>query len=347
METKENLKNKIDFAVILTVKRANPNGDPLNGNRPRTDYDGFGEISDVCIKRKIRNRLMQMGHIIFVQSDDNRVDEYRSLRERAKAELKDVYKNLFKKEKKNKKKGEEEKQDVNKEAVKADVIFRTAACKKWFDVRAFGQVFAFGKESGNDGSTENDNDSSQEGSEDSGKKEKGSGVSIGIRGPVSIHPAFSICKVNDRSESQQITKSVNLEKPGPEKASDTMGMKHRVNHGVYVFYGSINPQLAALPRGTGFNDEDAKAIKEALRTLLVNDESSARPAGTMEVHKLYWWEQKQDEKQYSSAKVHRTVRDKVKATIDEPKSISDYYIPNESEINAELPGLKVKIIDGE
>jgi CRISPR-associated protein Csd2 len=347
METKEILKNKIDFAVIVSVNRANPNGDPLSGNRPRIDYEGYGEISDVCIKRKIRNRLMQKGHSIFVQSDDNRVDEYRSLRERAKAELKDVYKNLFKKEKK--KKGEDEKQDTKKEAGKADEIFRAAACDKWLDVRAFGQVFAFGKESGKAESNEGDNDSVPEVSDDSEKPEKGPGVSIGIRGPVSIHPAFSICKVNDRAESQQIIKSVNLEKPGPEKASDTMGMKHRINHGVYVFYGSINPQLAALPRGTGFNDEDAKAIKEALKTLFVNDESSARPAGTMEVHKLYWWEQKQGEKQYSSAKVHRTVRDKVKAKkeIEEPKSIADYDIPNKSEIEADLPGLTVEIIDGE
>jgi CRISPR-associated protein Csd2 len=67
----------------------------------------------------------------------------------------------------------------------------------------------------------------------------------------------------------------------------------------------------------------------------------------MEVHKLYWWEQKQGEKQYSSAKVHRTVRDKVKALKDEPKSISDYYIPKKSEIEAELPGMSVEIIEGE
>ncbi len=51
------LQNKIDFAVVLRVKHANPNGDPLNGNRPRTDYNGNGEISDVCLKRKIRDRL--------------------------------------------------------------------------------------------------------------------------------------------------------------------------------------------------------------------------------------------------------------------------------------------------
>lgn len=53
------LQNKIDFAVILRVKNANPNGDPLNSNRPRTNYENFGEITDVCIKRKIRDRLVE------------------------------------------------------------------------------------------------------------------------------------------------------------------------------------------------------------------------------------------------------------------------------------------------
>ena len=43
------LKNKIDFVALISVTNANGNGDPLNGNRPRTDYNGMGEISDVCI----------------------------------------------------------------------------------------------------------------------------------------------------------------------------------------------------------------------------------------------------------------------------------------------------------
>ena len=55
------LEHKIDFSVIVTVTNANPNGDPLNGNRPRETFEGCGEISDVCIKRKIRNRLQDMG----------------------------------------------------------------------------------------------------------------------------------------------------------------------------------------------------------------------------------------------------------------------------------------------
>ncbi len=294
------LKNKIDFAVIISVNNANPNGDPLNGNRPRVNYDGLGELSDVCIKRKIRNRLMQEGHSIFVQSDDNKVDNYPSLRARADGELK---KDDWKDEKK----------------------FRDAVCKKWLDVRAFGQVFAYKGDS------------------------EGEGVSVGIRGPVSVHPAFSISSVNDRVSSTQITKSVSGEGEGKKKASDTMGMKHRVDHGVYVFYGSMNPQLAAPPRGTGFSDEDAEAIKKVLKTLFRNDESSARPSGTMEVHKVYWWKHNSNNGQYSSAKVHRSVSKRigVKERITEPKSIDDYSIPEKSEIEKELPGLKCEVVDGE
>ena len=73
------LQNKIDFVALISVSMANANGDPLNGNRPRTDYNGFGEISDVCIKRKIRNRMQDQGYKVFVQSDDRSDDGCGSL----------------------------------------------------------------------------------------------------------------------------------------------------------------------------------------------------------------------------------------------------------------------------
>lgn len=293
------LSKKIDFAVILTVQHANPNGDPLNGNRPRVTYEGYGEISDVAIKRKIRNRLMEMGKPIFVQSDDNRVDDYKSLRERAEGTLKGV-----------------DMSDKKK--------FQEAACKTWLDVRAFGQVFAFKAKKGK----------KSEGEEDS------EGVSIPVRGPVSIHPAFSVATVLDRSSSIQITKSVSSETGEKDKrGSDTMGMKHRVDHGVYVFYGSMNPQLASK---TGFSDEDAEAIKEALRTLFRNDESSARPAGSMSVHKVYWCKHNSPNGQYSSAKVHGSLKIKVKDGVEEPKSIEDYEITFKK-----LDGLDCEVLDGE
>ena len=268
MMNNKSLTSKIDFAIIMSVKKANPNGDPLNGNRPRQTYDGFGEISDVCLKRKIRNRLQDMGEAIFVQSDDNRVDEHRSLNARFSAA---------------KIPGEKT---------------RELACAKWIDVRAFGQVFAFKAKKGK----------AAGGSEDSGS------VSIGIRGPVTIQSAFSIEPITP--DSLQITKSVNLEtneKEPDKKGADTMGMKHRVDRGVYVTYGAINTQLATK---TGFSDDDAEKIKSALCSLFVNDASSARPEGSMEVLNVIWWKHSCPSGDVSSAKVHYSLTVNSNGSID-------------------------------
>ncbi len=86
--------------------------------------------------------------------------------------------------------------------------------------------------------------------------------------------------------STQITKSVSGEGDGTKRGADTMGMKHRVDEGIYVFYGSMNPQLAEKTR---FSDADAEAIKKVLPRLFENDASSARPEGSMEVLKVIWW----------------------------------------------------------
>lgn len=264
------LKNKIDFIAIAYVEGANPNGDPLNANRPRTTIDGLGEISDVCIKRKLRNRLQDEGQRIFVQSDDRADDGKKSLRERADPILKEC-----------------------KDRDRAISV----VCAEWFDVRAFGQVFAF-----------------------KGKSDKsGDGVSIGIRGPVSIRPAMSVMPVD--IISTQITKSVNSETTKDKKSSDTMGTKYRVENAMYLIRGSINPQLASK---TGFSEEDANIFKNALRTLFVNDASSARPDGSMDLVKLVWYKHNCAIGQYSSAIVHNAV--KVKPKVENPRGIDDYEI---------------------
>ena len=277
------LNHKIDFALVLSVRHANPNGDPLNGNRPRETYEGYGEISDVCLKRKIRNRMMDLGAPVFVQSNDRCIDGCKSLKDRADSIP------ALKKEK------------------DADV-YAKVACQTWLDVRSFGQVFAF-KNGG-----------------------EADGVSIGVRGPVSIHPAFSVDPVE--ISSLQITKSVNGVS-GAKKSSDTMGMKHRVDFGVYTTFGSINCQLAEK---TGFTQEDADLIKQALLTLFENETSSARPDGSMEVIRLYWWEHNCKSGQYSSAKVHRCLH--VKSTCETPHSAEDYEITCD-----ELDGLTPEVYD--
>ena len=278
------LQKKIDFAVVLRVKNANPNGDPLNGNRPRTDYSNFGEMSDVSIKRKIRDRLLERwlnegrnendGNMIFVQSDDRKADDAKSLRARAEAGL-------------GKELGSEKTAEL--------------ACKKWLDVRAFGQLFAL-----------KSNKKAGKKKEDGGDDEGDTGVSIGIRGPVTVQSAFSVEPID--IASIQITKSVNGEdtKDG-KRSSDTMGMKHRVDKGIYVFFGSMNPQLAEK---TKFSDADAGAIKRVLPRLFENDESSARPAGTMEVLTVVWWDHGQKLPKHSSAKVHHSLKVSADGSVD-------------------------------
>ena len=279
------LQNKIDFVAFVTVTMANPNGDPLNGNSPRTDYNGLGEMSDVCIKRKLRNRMQDLGMPVFVQSADRCDDGCGSLSDRASAVL------------------------GKAKDFKSSEAYAQKACETWLDVRSFGQVFAF-------------------------KDTKG--MSIGVRGPVSIHQGVSLSPV--QVEDMQITKSVNGENSDKGRSSDTMGMKHFVRFGLYKIKGSINVQLAEK---TGFTEEDAEVLKECLRTLFVNDASSARPEGSMEVVKLYWFRHNCKDGQHPSAQVHRSVQAKLIDSGTIPSHAGDYNITFEP-----LAGLEPEILDG-
>lgn len=110
---------KIDFALVITAEKCDPNSDPTNGI-PRQDYDGYGEISDVCIKRKIRDRLYEAGENILILRDDQVTDGLYSVSERVRATP-----------------------ELQEFAKKKDVRgFLKAACEKWFDVRSFGQIFS-------------------------------------------------------------------------------------------------------------------------------------------------------------------------------------------------------------
>jgi len=226
---------------------------------------------------------MQLGHDVLIQSDDNKVDEYKSIKDRIE-------------------------NTIDKNILKDKVKFSEQANKTWIDVRTFGQVFAF----------------------------KGDDMSVGVRGPVSIHSAFSIDPIN--ITSIQITKSVNSTGDGSKKSSDTMGMKHRVDFGLYKFAGSINPQLASK---TGFSDEDVDVIKKSLIELFEDDASSARPDGSMEVINVYWWKHNNQTGQYSSAKVHNSLKIYRKDQDIEAKDVNDYVIELSN-----LEGLECNVIEG-
>lgn len=237
------INHKVDFIFTIEVRGANPNGDPLTGNMPRLDGRGFGEISDVCLKRKIRNRFQDMGHDIFVKAAERSDDGFTSLEKRFGASFGAKMPN-----------NEVEKQ----------------ANEKWLDIRSFGQVFTYQKRS------------------------------LGIRGPVSISIGKSIEPIN--ITTMQITKSVNgMEaKASGARSADTMGTKHFVDYGIYVVNGSVNCYLAEK---TGFSEDDLQVLKESLRTLFVNDVSSARPDGSMEVKDIFWINHKSKVGDVSSGKL--------------------------------------------
>ena len=280
------LENKVDFIMTIEVNNANPNGDPLAGNNPRIDSKGYGEISDVCIKRKIRNRMQDEGYEIFVKSRERQDDGFNSLEER--------YNEFFKGEKDN-------------------LVVEKGFNEKWIDVRTFGQVITYEKKS------------------------------IGIRGPVSISIGKSLSPID--ITTMQIVRSTNgMEaKSQSGRSSDTMGTKHYVEYCVYAIYGSVNCFFAEK---TGFDKDDLEVLKESLRTLFINDSSSARPEGSMEVKEIFWFEHSSKLGNVSSAKIRELV------TWDKSDSEKDKYEDYNVHINEEVfsklenEGLNLEIIQG-
>ena len=288
------INNKVDFLMTIEVKNANPNGDPLSGNMPRIDSLGYGIISDVCIKRKIRNRMQDQfkendlgeGYDIFVKANDRIDDDFRSLEKR--------YKAYFDKEKDNE-------------------VIEKSMNEKWIDVRSFGQVVTFNNKS------------------------------IGIRGPVSISISKSLDPVI--TETMQIVRSTNGKDAGEKRASDTMGNKNFVDYGVYLVQGSVN---SFYSERTGFDEKDLEILKEALRTLFINDVSSARPDGSMEVKEIYWFSHSNKLGNVSSAKIKQLVKyDELDINNTNP-SYEDYNFRLDEEKLKEYKdkGLTLEIIEG-
>lgn len=261
----------IDFSVLFEVEKANPNGDPLNGNMPRQDLESRGEVSDVAIRRKIRNVLQGKGNEIFVQSDELAEDGFTSLTERFQETL------------------------GHKKAVKsleeASAAFQVLT-EKYIDVRLFGQIITFNKSN------------------------------AALRGPVTVTIAESIGPVT--ITRNQIVKSVNGEhKKDGEKASDRMGEKHRVEYGLYRVNGRVN---VLWGEKSNLTVEDVEQLKQALISLFENDESAARPAGSMNVHKVFWWEHGTKQPQNSAKKSYNTLKVELVEDISIAKSINDFVI---------------------
>lgn len=121
------IKNRYDFVVLFDVENGNPNGDPDAGNMPRIDQEtGHGLVTDVCLKRKIRNYIEaacdgKEGYRIYVKE---RIPLERSNKE--------AYTYLGIKE--------TDIKDIKKKDPEVDVKIRDFMCRNFFDIRTFGAV---------------------------------------------------------------------------------------------------------------------------------------------------------------------------------------------------------------
>ncbi len=133
------LKNKIDFVYVFDVQDGNPNGDPDAGNLPRVDAEtGLGLVTDVCLKRKVRNYVQitkegLSGKGILVKSKELSGQEVFINAEMRKMYKEDLGLDLGPKDK------------APSEKISAG---RDAMCKRFYDVRAFGAVLSTGPNAG-------------------------------------------------------------------------------------------------------------------------------------------------------------------------------------------------------
>lgn len=308
-EKKEVIKNRIDFVYFIDVKNGNPNGDPDAGNMPRIDAEtGHGIISDVCLKRKVRNyvqakahfeKKMGPGYDIFI-TEGAVLD---SLVNSVDAENNEPAENDQNNE------GEKERKKVNKKKVK------TSLCETYYDIRSFGQVITT-----------------------TGKSDR-------VRGPIQFDFAESVDQIFPRPISitrMAVTKEKETKEESnqtKEESNQTMGRKYIVPYGLYVCHGFISANLA---KQTGFSEEDLQLFFDALKNMFDVDRSAAR--GLMSAQKLIVFKHKSILGNAPAHKLFDLVKIE-KITDAVPRSFNDYKVtvPSQKELDEKYPGVTVEV----
>ncbi|MBB6276182.1 type I-C CRISPR-associated protein Cas7/Csd2 [Porphyromonas circumdentaria] len=292
----EVIKNRYEFVLLFDVVDGNPNGDPDGANAPRSDSEtGHGLVTDVCIKRKIRNYIelltqerpeLKETHQLFIRQG-SLLNE--TLKENAK---------LVESQPEGKKLKGEEKEQANREAM----------CKHYYDVRTFGAVMSTGENSAKAGQ---------------------------VRGAVqltfsrSIDPIYeeehSITRMAktdkkdaEKKENENDTNKENENAQGPNQA---MGTKHTISYALYRCHGFITPYCAET---TGFSEGDLELLWEAIENMFEIDRSASR--GLMSARKLIIFKH---ESKLGNAPAHRLfdlIQIKRKKTDGVARSFDDYEI---------------------
>lgn len=284
----EVIKNRYEFVILFDVENGNPNGDPDAGNLPRIDPEsGLGLVTDVCLKRKIRNYVEtvkegEKGYQIYIREDVplNRSDR-RACEDLGITDTDD-------------KKVTEGLKKLKKNDPKADIKIRDYMCQNFFDIRTFGAVMTtFMKASLNCGQ---------------------------VRGPVQIGFARSI----DPVISQEVTitrVAITTEKDAEDKKTE-MGRKSIVPYGLYRAEGYISANLAR--KVTGFSEEDLELLWEAIINMFENDHSAAR--GKMAVRELIVFKHSKELGDCPAYKLFDSVEVTRKNDVMYPRNYRDYEV---------------------
>ncbi|MCW8814613.1 MAG: type I-C CRISPR-associated protein Cas7/Csd2 [Chlorobium sp.] len=201
------VEKRYDFVLLFDVQDGNPNGDPDAGNLPRIDAEtGMGLVTDVCIKRKVRNYAQLSGQNIFIKEKailNNKIkDAYTALNIDLDAVPADP-----KNGKKRNKKGTAQGGEVDKG--------RSQMCATYFDIRSFGAVMSTGANAGQ------------------------------VRGPIQLTFARSVEPIV-ALEHSITRMAVATEAEAEKQSGDnrTMGRKYTVPYGLYRTHGFISAHLA-------------------------------------------------------------------------------------------------------
>ncbi len=285
---REAIKNRYEFVILFDVENGNPNGDPDAGNMPRIDPEsGLGLVTDVCLKRKIRNYVEtvkegEAGYQIYIREDvplnrsDRKACENLGITETDDKKVTEGLKKL-------------KKNDPD-----ADLKIRDYMCQNFFDIRTFGAVMTtFVKASLNCGQ---------------------------VRGPVQIGFARSV----DPIVSQEVTitrVAITTEKDAEDKKTE-MGRKSIVPYGLYRAEGYVSANLAR--KVTGFTEEDLDLLWEAIINMFEHDHSAAR--GKMAVRELIVFKHSKELGDCPAYKLFDAVEVSRKADVVYPRNYCDYDV---------------------
>ena len=289
----EPIKNRYEFVILFDVENGNPNGDPDAGNMPRVDPEsGYGLVTDVCLKRKIRNYVETVkeddpGYRIYIKDgvplnrSDNEafaVAGIEKASDKSKEELQKQIKEI----------------NASGEGDAVDTKVRKFLCANFFDIRTFGAVVT----------------TAMKGALNCGQ----------IRGPVQIGFSRSIDQVLPQEVT--ITRTAITTEADAEKKATEMGRKYILPYALYRCEGYISANLAR--KTTGFSEDDLALLWQAILNMFENDHAAGR--GKMAVRELIVFKHDSELGNAPAHKLFDLVRVEKKESVTAPRAYSDYTV---------------------